>query len=655
MSPGPRWHHLYRWIVSQASEFLSFETVYLITDNRDLLASTVNTIPGLSHWPMVAAWWKERIKYVGPYGEHTTVVFVPITTDTGLERVHPTWAGTYILDACVYLFPNTNFALIDSDCVPVTLYEVQELWRSCDDFAHAAVPLAPDQTPTSAIAPAHKRARSVDTGKATQQPGPPAKLPKSRSVENLLSTPLRAPFPGSADNLVEEVDYGGSEGQSPRSPVQVGSVSGTSWPTAQPSRTPGAARMTQNELKSHPTKGVILVSEAFTEINAGLVIILASGHASPITEADLADPTRDPDELAAFIVKSYHEHVEGYLATTRPPQNTEEAVSSGLLGSPLLGTRTRAAADWCHAWSLLGQWSGWVTFPVPEADVWPRHGHLRGILDGYQGRQPNFHKWARPAYEQGALPTLSLLPGDVTIRVLPGDKIYQAMEIEPEFMRPAILHGFGTSAKKRLPMRLGELAQYGWMPLAAALFGTVKWQPQWLHHNFLPVIGLRVHAKVPPPPLTDRQLVALLGLWERGAHRGLQCRALVQAAQLDFGLPTAFEALGTWHMDIKGYTFDIVHCAQQIYTGTAASDSQASLDRPRKWAQWVFSLEEVWQEDVPMQDRPLMVHCSGLGGGLLSPDHDWSFLPKSCSNEGLWAVPCNDWWLGAACHSTWID
>jgi len=81
-------------------------------------------------------------------------------------------------------------------------------------------------------------------------------------------------------------------------------------------------------------------------------------------------------QLAALIVESYHEHVEGYLATTRPPHNTEEAVSSGLLGSPLLGTRTRVA-DWCHAWSLLGQWSGWVTFPVLEADVWPRHGHLR--------------------------------------------------------------------------------------------------------------------------------------------------------------------------------------------------------------------------------------------------------------------------------------
>ena len=80
------------------------------------------------------------------------------------------------------------------------------------------------------------------------------------------------------------MDYGGSEDHSPPSPVQAGSISGTSSPTAQPSHTGGAARITQKELKSHPIKGVILVSEAFT------VIILASGHESPITEADLADP-----------------------------------------------------------------------------------------------------------------------------------------------------------------------------------------------------------------------------------------------------------------------------------------------------------------------------------------------------------------------------
>jgi hypothetical protein len=259
----------------------------------------------------------------------------------------------------------------------------------------------------------------------------------------------------------------------------------------------------------HPNKGVILVSEAFTEINAGLMIVLKSGHASPISMSDLTDVNRDPDELATTITEAYHQHVEAYLATTSPPVDAEMAVSSGLLGSPLLGTWTRFAADWCHAWSLLGQWSGWVTFPVPASGVWPRHGHLRGILDGYQKRQPNFHKWARPAYKQGALPTLIILPGEVVIKVLPGDKMYQAMEIEPDFMRPVILHGFGTSAKQRLPSRLAELSKHGWMPLAAALFGTAEWKPQWMHHNFPPVIGLRIHAKLLPPPLRYRQLVLL--------------------------------------------------------------------------------------------------------------------------------------------------
>ena len=45
VAPGPNWHSLYRWVVSQAAEFLAFQTVYLVTDNRDLLADTVANTP----------------------------------------------------------------------------------------------------------------------------------------------------------------------------------------------------------------------------------------------------------------------------------------------------------------------------------------------------------------------------------------------------------------------------------------------------------------------------------------------------------------------------------------------------------------------------------------------------------------------------------
>ena len=100
-------------------------------------------------------------------------------------------------------------------------------------------------------------------------------------------------------------------------------------------------------------KGVILVREAFTEINAGLVIVLASGHESPVPVTALEDSDTDPDEIAHIIISAYHRHVEAYLATTYPPADVEQAVAGGLLGSPLLVTSTCVTADWCHAWSLL--------------------------------------------------------------------------------------------------------------------------------------------------------------------------------------------------------------------------------------------------------------------------------------------------------------
>ena len=95
--------------------------------------------------------------------------------------------------------------LIDSDCVPVTLFEIQELWLSCaghDPPAEGC--LQPELMPSSPTAPAHKRARSVDTGKATQQqPG--------RAVENFAAIDVRAPPPDATGNFEDEVDFGGSE------------------------------------------------------------------------------------------------------------------------------------------------------------------------------------------------------------------------------------------------------------------------------------------------------------------------------------------------------------------------------------------------------------------------------------------------------------
>ena len=201
------------------------------------------------------------------------------------------------------------------------------------------------------------------------------------------------------------------------------------------------------------------------------------------------------------------------------------------------------------------------------------------------------------------------------------------MEIEPHYMRPVILHGFGTNAKKRMPSSLADLAQYGWLPLAAALFGTQEWKPQWLHHNFLPVVGLRLHAKVPPPPLSQAQLILLCGLWQRKEQPEPSCTSLQQAAPLKFGLPLPFREMAKWDVTVNEQTIDVGELSKQNYIGrTPAAALPAALKGPDEWASWVFSLSEVWQDDAPMQDRPLEVHCSGLGGGLLSGEHDYDIF-----------------------------
>ena len=134
-------------------------------------------------------------------------------------------------------------------------------------------------------------------------------------------------------------------------------------------------------------------------------------------------------------------------------------------------------------------------------------------------------------------------------------------------MRPVILHGFGTTAKKRMPSSLAELAQFGWLPLAAALFGTQEWKPQWLRPNFLPVVGLRLHAKVPPIPLSQAQLTLLCGLWHRKEQSEPSCTSLQQAAPLTFGLPLPFREMAKWEVTVNEQAIDIGEVSKQHYSG----------------------------------------------------------------------------------------
>ena len=86
--------------------------------------------------------------------------------------------------------------------------------------------------------------------------------------------------------------------------------------------------------------------------------------------------------------------------------------------------------------------------------------------------------WARACFEQGALPSLSVLPGAVEVRSLAGDKMFQATHIVDGYQRPCVLHGYG-GAKSSMPTSLPELGTKGWTVVAAALLGTQGKPPLW--------------------------------------------------------------------------------------------------------------------------------------------------------------------------------
>ena len=112
--------------------------------------------------------------------------------------------------------------------------------------------------------------------------------------------------------------------------------------------------------------------------------------------------------------------------------------------------------------------------------------------------------WARAAFEQGALPSLLMMPGIAPVFSLPGDRMFQATEIMEGRQRPAIMHAYG-GAKAGMARSLASIAAEGWIPMAAAMLGTAGKPPMWASVGFRPVAGTTIDFKVLPPSLSERE------------------------------------------------------------------------------------------------------------------------------------------------------
>ena len=112
----------------------AIHTVYIFVDNRPLADDQLCP----DFWKNFCPWMKARASTIGPLRERTTAIHVPICETTGLDRVHFTWAGTFVLECLVFLFPDKHFVLIDTDCVPTSLFEIEKLarlmWQRDTDF-----------------------------------------------------------------------------------------------------------------------------------------------------------------------------------------------------------------------------------------------------------------------------------------------------------------------------------------------------------------------------------------------------------------------------------------------------------------------------------------------------------------------------------------
>ena len=111
----------------------------------------------------------------GPAQERCDVVYFPISQASGLHLVHPTWAGTFVLAALCLVFPGLHIVLLDSDCVPVTLFEVEDLWQEAQRLQHSGFP---------GLVPTSSCAGGLNLDPTDQTPTP--KVPKEQGVMSIM-------------------------------------------------------------------------------------------------------------------------------------------------------------------------------------------------------------------------------------------------------------------------------------------------------------------------------------------------------------------------------------------------------------------------------------------------------------------------------------
>ena len=109
------WTDLIQAVLHHKDVFDRNNTIYLIVDNRQ-----PTNVP-------FCAWWTSRRELKGPAEEATDIVWITATDQ--LDTIPYYWTGPLLLSIARWMFPSCHIALIDNDCVPLALFEMQDLLK----------------------------------------------------------------------------------------------------------------------------------------------------------------------------------------------------------------------------------------------------------------------------------------------------------------------------------------------------------------------------------------------------------------------------------------------------------------------------------------------------------------------------------------------
>ena len=228
-----------------------------------------------------------------------------------------------MLAGMVALYSHVHFALIDNDCLPLTLFEVAELWSLA----------SPERVPIGSHSADKEEPTRMESDAGMQQTGHPHKRART--------DPDPEPCPPQGVILFTE----------PHSELNAGLV------------VIGASRHSPIVDLSPLDMPVATRAE-----NDGLVEKLA------------ADAIVGYQRLAQRYVSSALD------PATRSSEEASIWIQTGLALTPFAFAETRHSVDWAIAWAMIGEWTNHQLFPPPKSGEWPRFAHVEGLEEGFHHR-----------------------------------------------------------------------------------------------------------------------------------------------------------------------------------------------------------------------------------------------------------------------------